>query len=415
MRLPSVLESVLTLVFIYKIARILFKNTRSALLAGFLFAVSTYNVRLAGEMRYTNLVLLFETVSLYYFIKIIKNGTKKTIDLKSYLIFIISSFLGVISNYSFFWLFSAVFFYFIVEVLILKKEKISNIQILFTFLSFVMVPVLFLPWMPKFFSALNFTLEIVNDWISKPGLVDLYRTFMTFSVAYPTKYTIDAPPGEWGPGLIYQILSSSMLILILFKLKNSVKRNIQLIPVILIAVPLLLSFAISQFHPVFIDYNLLPVLIGIILHISNLLKNKLYNFSLIILYLILNVSSFRVLMKYEVNKEDWKQLYYYLTDKKLEFPSLVMIYPAFNQTVLDYYALSSDIKPTFELIGLENNAASENNNFNKLDSGFYNNICLLSYTHDDILGLMQDLRSGYRLESVKIFPKSNIVSCYQKI
>ena len=206
-----------------------------------------------------------------------------------------------------------------------------------------------------------------------------------------------------------------MLILILFKLKNSVKRNIQLIPVILIAVPLLLSFAISQFHPVFIDYNLLPVLIGIILLISNLLKNKLYNFSLIILYLILNVSSFRVLMKYEVNKEDWKQLYYYLTDKKLESPSLVMIYPAFNQTVLDYYALSSDIKPTFELIGLENNAASENNNFNKLDSGFYNNICLLSYTHDDILGLMQDLRSGYRLESVKIFPKSNIVSCYQKI
>jgi len=182
-RMPSLIFSCITVLFIYKIG-IKYLNSRIALYSSFIFLFSNYHILFAHEARVYAFLGMLTTISMYYFIGIIYdykinskvNNIFNYKETSKYLILAVVNTLIIYSHYF-------GFFVLMVQIIFL----LFNLPIFFMFwkkllLCFSITALLYLPNISVFFN--RFIESSGGTWVQPPsGLDSVYNMLWIFSNA----------------------------------------------------------------------------------------------------------------------------------------------------------------------------------------------------------------------------------------
>ena len=384
LRLLGTTTSILSIFVVSAIAKELFpKNKYLPVIIAFLFAFSTYQIRSGSEFRYVNLYLFFSGLCLYFFIRAITN--------KSSVIYCcIFGILALFTDYSFFWLWISIVFYAL--FLLAKKLKGSAIQVPLSkvFICIVVPVAAFLPWLPKFLNSLNFSL--FSGYISRPQFIDIPALLLSYLVAFPTRNGISADAYHWWQPiryvvgndyiakLLYLILSNTLLVAGLSKLMYHNKNNSLRFMKVIIILPVILSFAVSQKNPIFVDYNLQIVSIGVMIILAAFIcEHKKIGACILIIYTILNLLSLKVLFQHETVMEEWKSVVSNARNTLDVDKALILIYPNVNIFPIKYYLLQYNLNDQVSLLDLDNNDIEKDVHMKQLLTMNYQKVCLVTY------------------------------------
>jgi len=164
-RMPSLIFSSITVLFIYKIG-IKYLNNRVALYSSFIFIFSNYHILFAHEARVYALLGLLSVISMYYFIGIIQYCTidtkiennLKSMVRKKLLILIIINILIIYSHYFGFFILATQFTFFVMNKPLITKFWKQLVLV---------VSVIGLLYIPNIFVALNRFIESSSNgtWV----------------------------------------------------------------------------------------------------------------------------------------------------------------------------------------------------------------------------------------------------------
>lgn len=146
MRLLSVLLSVLSIYFIYKLGRIIFKKNLYLILVILLYAFSPLNIYYSQEVRMQNLNLFLCLGGVYYFFNFIRNPYYL-----NGLLYIVCTILSLYTHYF-------AFLILITEICVLiifylcKKIEYKTLKGIILYI--VLINVLYIPWFPVFFAQI---------------------------------------------------------------------------------------------------------------------------------------------------------------------------------------------------------------------------------------------------------------------
>ena len=238
-RIPSLIFSSLTVLFIYKIGWRFF-HLRVAIIASILFTFSTYQVIFAHEARAYALMGLLTAASMFYFMKIIisKDRSKRTL----FWFFLVNTLLIYTHFFGFFVLFIQFFF------VLLQRDLLKEY---YRFLI-LFVGVLLLAYSPYMWIILNrFTSSAQGGtWLTPPsGMNALYEMLRAFSNAPVTAvFTIAV-----------MVIGTVFLLL---KRKQNPNRIATRLILCWFYIPFIFIFFISFWIPMFLDRYLMFVSIG---------------------------------------------------------------------------------------------------------------------------------------------------------
>jgi uncharacterized membrane protein len=234
-RLPSLLFSAFTAVYIFKIGKEFFSK-QIGVIAALIFSFSSMQLYFAHEARVYTLFVLLTSICLYYFLKI-KN---ETFQLSALIALFAANFLLIYSHYFGFFvvLMEAVCMFF------LESKKIYALMVMFTLLVLSYLPMLFI-----FFHRYEIATKL-GTWVAPPSITELYGNLNRFVNDRAIMLV-----------LILLFLFYFLLLLRLKRLKeyfNSIFKNRNvLILIIWFVLPYLLMFALSYKAPMFIDRYIL--------------------------------------------------------------------------------------------------------------------------------------------------------------
>lgn len=179
-RLLSVVFSMVSLIFIYKICNLIFKDSLQTFLVVFLYAVSPLNIYYSQEARMLNLNLLLCLGSIYYFILLINNYNKK-----NSVLYVIFSFLALYTHY----FASFIIFTEFLIILFEYRSKVLSKEMFKKILWKIGITVLlFLPWLPVFISQTTKG----QSWRTQQGIwkvtVGVYAYFREMFFSYYAAY-----------------------------------------------------------------------------------------------------------------------------------------------------------------------------------------------------------------------------------
>lgn len=237
-RIPSLIFSSLTVLFIYRIGRQFF-NLRVAIYASIIFTFSTYQVVFAHEARAYALMGLLTAVSMFYYLKIIvvKNKNKWN----SYW-FLLANILLIYTHFFGFFVLFVQFFFILFQRNLLKEY--------YRFLL-LFVGVMLLAYSPYLAIILSrFSSSAGGTWVAPPTGIDaFYEMLRAFSNAPVTAvFTIAA--------LV------SGLIALLAKRKQNPNRLATRLVLCWFYIPFIFMFVISFRIPMFLDRYLMITAIG---------------------------------------------------------------------------------------------------------------------------------------------------------
>ncbi len=421
LRLPYIVTSLFSILGLYYLSLKIFKQKKIALISAYIFASSTYNIRFAIEAKYYSLILFFEILSLIYFIYMVDNF-KSSDFYKKIILFVTFSFLALMTDYSFFWLYISYMVFTALFILINKNLNELN-KILFM-LSLLSVFLLFKPWFPKFIFSLPTALTIRRP-LGIPNAYDLLTTNLTYLTFYKHPPPTSVPETGWYESfreltgldeywamILYNFTNYCLLILVSLSLcrfvinitKQKLLSHNLLIPLIII-LPLLLSFLFSQKYPIYIHYNLMIAQIGLILLLGKYIyEYKRIGLVMLFLYVILNILSFNTLRKY-LTVDDLRSVYTYIDSRNLPEKSTLLFYPHYYDVVFDYYGALKTERSNFTI--------QELNYTNLLQSS--RNLCLIYYSSSltDIDNRIDNFLNNYfSLTSHTNITPGPSISCY---
>lgn len=228
LRLPSVIFSILTILLIYKLGKHFF-GYWVGLVGSFIFSISPIHIWYSQEARGYTLSVFLIMITIYFFILALKEN-------RNYLWagFVVSSVLTMYTNYFAFLIIFA-------EVIIISLKKYRWL-IKKWLISYLFIMILFSPW------GLSFLGDVVavkeHFWIPKPSLKSILITFENFNVGYNATQ------------IVHSI--SIFLYLLLFILGISyAKKEKSIILLSFLFLPIVITFAISQWMPIYIDRQLI--------------------------------------------------------------------------------------------------------------------------------------------------------------
>ncbi len=284
LRLPSIIFSVVTIYFIYLIGKCI-KNKNTGLWAAIILSINPLFFYYSQEVRMYSMVVMFLTIGLYNFIKIIKADKPKLINIIGINIF---GFLSFNCFYGSIFLLAAQALY------LLSKKKIklfftTNIGILLAIL--VLSPLL---WTQ--FHNSKVALATVTNWSSVLGKANLKNLLLI-----PLKFSVGRI--SFLPKSLYYLISGIWAIIVFgLAVKGALKNKFL---GFLFIVPIVLGFIFSLFSPL-MDYfrflYLIPIL-GILIVVA---LNKTWQ-------RIILVSGFSIFLAVYLfnpafHREDWKSL-----------------------------------------------------------------------------------------------------------
>jgi len=270
-RVPSVIFSSLTVLFIYKIGKKCI-SYEVGLIASLLFTFSNFNLLLAHEARVYSLFAFFTTASMYYFLMIIKqsDNTKNFIKLLTVNLFVIYLHyfgLFIIIIQSIICLFSNN-----IRRLILKKYLLYALLLFLLYIPNIRVLIV------RFYDS-----SVHGTWVSTPnGIASLYGMIRTFA-NQPLNTIV----------CLFLFLSSIILYAIKRKKEEATLKNIILLWFLF---PYFFMFIISYWIPMFLDRYLLFISSAFYLLIAFLsvsfFTQKKYNYIVPSIIIVLFIVTF---------------------------------------------------------------------------------------------------------------------------
>jgi mannosyltransferase len=310
-RMPSVILSSLTVLFVYKTGKDFF-SYQTGLVAATIYTLSNFSLSLAHEARVYALFAFLTAMSMYYFCLLIKSP-----KVTRYLFFLLlANVLAIYSHY---------FGFFIIIIQSLAIIAISDVRkaLWKTYgWHLIILAVLYLPIAGVFWH--RFRVSSVSGWLTPPtGIASLYNMLRCFSnqplttvaclavfVAALVKYFITART----PAPVY---AKIMLLWFLF--------------------PFLFMFGISFWIPMYFDRYLLFVSIGYYLSVSivasSLVENKIYSYAISGLLVLLFAVTFNPDME---NKRHVKETVAKIRELQND-STVVLICPADFALNFSYY------------------------------------------------------------------------------
>ena len=277
LRLPSAIFGTLTVLALYGFAKRFFDG-KTALISGFLLAISPFHIYYSQEVKMYSLFILFSFLSVSFLILSIRED--------KYFFwagFIISSTLNLYTHYYAILVTSVEIITFIIAILgsgrspdlPFTKKTIKN-----CIASNVLILLFFSPWIPimlreHFFKTAGF----VTTWIPKPTLKTFFYTFKNFAVGFSST--------RWNY-LIAAIIFGFLLILGFFELYRKKVLFFFIVPFFFI--PILTLFLVSQYRPIYLD-RYLSFLIPVFCLIVSLGMSKFKPGSVAMLLLLITLFS----------------------------------------------------------------------------------------------------------------------------
>lgn len=354
LRIPSLIFSMVSGIFIYKISKLMF-NRIIALYSLFLFSISPFQIYYAQEVKMYSLLLLLSLGSAYFFLRILKEG--KFIAWVSYIFFTI---LSIFTHYFGF------FNIFIQNCFLLSyRERYRNFKLKWL-IGQLIILLLFSPWLVNF--VIHFARVKSYFWIQPVQLKDLLLTFKNFVLGYYT--------ANFNVSIVLIFIFILFLIGInsIFQDKvnqesNYLSGNRKLSLLFLLNYlfsPLLFAFLFSKFFkPIYLDRSLIissPFLYIILaLGIERIKKNIIIS-SLAIL-MIITASAVALRNYYNNNnfssspgvviKKPLKQVLNYIISKYEQEDIILLAHPSLLPS-FEYYC-PDDIKKSLYLVNVPSN------------------------------------------------------------
>lgn len=237
-RMPSLIFSAFTVLFIYRIG-LRFFNLRIAVIASVLFTFSTYQVLYAHEARAYALMGFLTAVSMFYYLEIIHSKGRK--PWKIFWFLLANTLLIYTHFFGFFILFIQFFF-------ILFQRKLLKVHYRFLILFVLVMLITYSPYLWLILS--RFSSAAGGTWVTPPdGINALYEMLRAFS---NTPVTAVFTLAGMGVGLV----------LLIIKRRQNPNRMATRLILCWFYVPFLFMFVISFWIPMFLDRYLMFVSIG---------------------------------------------------------------------------------------------------------------------------------------------------------
>lgn len=286
MRLLSVLFGVLTIFFGYLSGKEV-KNEKTGLITALLFSINSLAIYYSQEVRFYQLIILLSTVILLFFIKTVKNPTKKNIlflNLSAILLIYTNTISIIFVSILFIGLFIFLFFNY--------KDKIKDFLLFFWGGQFFLIPFYYLIYQisinhgSAFPQVLFFDSQvifgIIQDWLS-PVLVGLNNNPQNYLTNLFENMSI---------GLIIFVLIPVTISIILL-LKNDFKKPVSILISSTVAIFILIEILESYLNKFTIlpRYTLfvLPFVIILIAEGIENFKNKAFGYFLTVTLVIVNL------------------------------------------------------------------------------------------------------------------------------
>ncbi|MGB9707688.1 MAG: glycosyltransferase family 39 protein, partial [Microgenomates group bacterium] len=288
LRMPSVLFSLGTGYFVYRIGRLL-GNKQKGMWAMIFFLFNPLSIYYSQEARMYMMATFLGTLTFFFFIKMQK--VKSKIDLILFNLFIVLSF------YTFYGIIFLIVFYWIYFLWKKKYQEFFYSILIFIFSFLIISPLLYQQWMNS-----KISLSEVKNWslvLGKANLKNLILIPLKFSVGRISFYP------KW---LYYLIAGSWVMFLIILNIKNfknMIKnKNIELL-YLLVILPILFGFGISFFTPLLSYFRflyLLPIfciLLSFAINTTVLRSIVVIGFGIFSAFYLLNT---------DFHREDWRSL-----------------------------------------------------------------------------------------------------------
>src|SRR3990167_8659259 len=295
-RLPSVILGMATVYVVYLVARKLFDN-KTALISATLVATSPLHVYYSQEARMYMLAAFFASLSVYFFVSIIKKET-----LIYWFGFVVATALMLYSDYLPYLLLPVY-----VVFLLIFKNKIQKSTARAFLPAFILIFVLILPWFLIFPKQLVTGLSAAaaspawSNVVGSSSLKDLAVTYVKFVIGRISNDN----------NLIYALLfapAGTIFALLLF-LSSFRMNHLRFFLWLWLLVPTLGAFLISFFVPVFAYFRFIFVLPAFYILISasiNMVNWPKFNRFFLTLVLVVNLVSLGIYFSNtKFQRENW--------------------------------------------------------------------------------------------------------------
>ncbi len=330
----SIICGVLSIIFIFLIARYLFNN-KIALLSAFLLSINSYNIMFSQEARNYTLMVLLGLISVYYFLKSLKEN--KTIY---WIIYSVSTVLGIY-NHTF--AIFILFFQWIFFILLIKKHKklIKNF-----ILSQLLILIIYLPWIPHFhyanlYAAKYFWLDILN-YIDLPSTLVVFGIGQTLIRKQSSLYLILPVLLLFFFGFIIPFLIG-IFPTKLRKIKDIFNGKIEkeLFLALYLFIPIITPFILSMLsRPIFLwKYVMVGTPAFYILISRGIFRIKKQHIQFIFLFIIILLSSFSLFYYYStpIFKGDWREAANHIEKNEMPGDLILVHSPQVIDTLKYYY------------------------------------------------------------------------------
>jgi len=345
MRLLSALLGVLSLIFIFKISRLIFKADKPVMFVLLLYAVSPVNIFYSQEIRMLNLNLFLTLGSVYFFLFSMKDNSVNYL-----ILFVLFLFAAIYTHY-----FSLLILFTIFVVLILKiiskQNTFSELRGKFT--AVIIVNALYIPWYPVFFSQISKG----QPWRTVNSIQDTGHNFLNyFKDNFLSVYYGFEPIHIQYLSLFISFFLLAYLLYCMFRFLNSeviISADYNYI-ILFFYLPLLIALIISFKHYIILSRYLsiiIPYLIITVIFFSTtLFKNKIQ--TLLFLFLFC-VSSAGVYINYSnsFKNNDYRKVISFIEENYYN-KSIIINEPHFMGWSIEYHSKHSETKlPVPEIFG----------------------------------------------------------------
>jgi mannosyltransferase len=413
-RFLSVVFSMFSLIFIYKICNLIFKDSLQTFLVIFLYAVSPLNIYYSQEARMLNLNMLLCLGSIYYFILLINNYKTR------YSVFyVIYSFLALYTHY----FASFIIFTQFLIVLFEYRSKVIPKELFKKILWKIGIAVLlFLPWIPVFIAQTSKG----QTWRTQQGIwkvtVGVYDYFREMFFSYYAAYESNL--------IIYSVTALTIFLILFFIYrlikfyKSDDRKDKHLFYIsLLFLVPLLIATIISFRQSILLS-RYLSILVPLIL-IAKVglyfkIKKKYLTYTIVII--LIASSLYGIFLNYDndFKNNDYRRIMDYI-EKTYQPGEQIVVEPHYMGWMIEYANKQGETQlPVPKIMGYTIDAVKDSI---KNDADSLGNLwVVLDYSavddngYDEFTNFMNE--QGFELDGQKTFyliPDKTMVMYFRKL